>query len=174
MAPNAPATSKKPKPQRTARQIYADQNRIIHRCLVAAGMPYKENKGFWNKVFCELAQRTVYGLSDMTLAERRAFIQHLGTRGYRIFNPGVPRAWRNWKKADDDRAFDLAAETDPQLRMIYGMWLDLGQEPRSLRTLVQKRYRVGHERWLLPHQRTALLNYLKARLQARGGFDYER
>ena len=153
--------------RKTARQIYFQQNRILHQAFTATGMPYKENHEYWTLAFEEVVKRAC-SLSTLTLGERRLLIRHLQTKGLTMFNPGVPKTMRDWKKGDKDLAMDTVREQDPQLRLIHALWGELGYEPRKLRGLVERRYGLQSVRWLNDMQRTGLVNYLRYRLQRTG------
>jgi hypothetical protein len=153
--------------RKTARQIYFQQNRILHQAFTATGMPYKENREYWALVFEETVKHAC-GLSALTLGERRRMIRHLQAQGLRLFNPGVPKTMRDWKKGDKDLAMETIREQDPQLRLIHALWGELGYEPKKLRGLVERRYGLQSVRWLNDMQRTALVNYLRYRLQRAG------
>jgi hypothetical protein len=157
-------TSKK---QRTASSIYADQNRSIHGALAKMGERYDVK---WTAQFGEWVDRGISGLSDLTLDERRVVLSKLAKMAKGgVINPGVPLVMREWKKGMREITYDILPSEDRQLRMIYGLFVDLGYEPRKLHKLVQRRYGVSHERFMTPEQLTALLNYLLQRLKKRRG-----
>lgn len=151
------------KKTRTASGIYAAQNRAIHGALARMGDRYSVK---WAAQFGDWVDRGISGLSDLTLEERRIVINKLARmcKGG-VINPGVPISMRGWKKGDAEIVYDILPSEDRQLRMIYGLFVDLGYEPRKLHKLVQRRYGVSHERFLTPEQLTALLNYLLHRLK---------
>lgn len=91
-----------------ASQLYNLQNRIIHKIMAAAGMPYGQYRADWMEAICEAGGRSATGLSDLNLSQRRKLISRIGGKGRRLYNPGVPLALAGWRKGDPD--IDAPAE----------------------------------------------------------------
>uniref|UniRef100_A0A6M3KPX4 DUF1018 domain-containing protein n=1 Tax=viral metagenome TaxID=1070528 RepID=A0A6M3KPX4_9ZZZZ len=155
------------KRNRSASEIYNLQNKVLHKIFEQIGFPYNKEKAYLCAVFTGMFGRKVTGLSDMTLVERRQAISHFApsTKGYRVNNPGVPREFREWKKGDDEKCFEMIPAEDRQLRMAYALLLELGQTPDKMPVIVRARYGIDHERWIQPKQLNDLINYLLYRVQ---------
>jgi len=121
--------------RKKASDLYKKQNTLIHKAMAAVGMPYQENKGTWVALFEEVAGRDVKGLSDLTLGERHAVIQHFRGKGIKLYAPGIPEKVRDWKKGDPDVEYEFREDEDPQIRMIYALWNEMGYKAKSLRGL---------------------------------------
>lgn len=160
--------------RRKASDIYRKQNTLLHRTFAAAGMPYKENKDIWLQLFQEATGRTVSGLSDLTLGERQKVIAHFQKQGQRIFSPSVPANAREWKKGDPDIEYEFREDADPQIRMVYAMWAEMGYRPKTLRGLCLKRYGKDDPRWLNNEELSRLVNIVKAKAQGKGLGRYYR
>ena len=83
--------------------MYAWQNRAIHRAFADLCLPYSENKAYWLNLFEDICGRTVSGLTDMTLLERRALLSHLKKQNAEVSNRFVPKALLNWKTGNPDK-----------------------------------------------------------------------
>ena len=123
---------------KTASEIYAQQNRILHMAMAKAGYPYHSNPEVWQGLMTEAEGRPVKGLSRMTLGGRDRLLKALQKKysRKRIFNPPVPRRLRDWEKGDPEKAFATREEEDGQLRMIFALWAELGYEPHQLREMI--------------------------------------
>ena len=160
--------------KKKASEIYKKQNTIIHKAMSRIGMPYGENKGDWLNLFGEIAGREVGGLSELTLAERHEVIVHLRRKGLRLFSPTVPARIRDWKKGDEDIAYEYRVDDDPQIRMVYAMWVEMGYQPKSLRGLCLKRFKKDDPRWLSNEELSQLVNLVKYRAERKGYGSYYR
>ena len=149
-----------------ASEIYAQQNRILHRVFHHLGLPYQRQKDYWLQMFADFFGREVSGLSDLSLGERDALIKHFQRMlpEVEIYNPPVPKRLRGWKKGMPDAAYKICREEDPQARMIFALWAELGYEPRQLRELLRRMFKVEAVRWLDEDQKRRLVNFLRHKL----------
>jgi hypothetical protein len=153
---------------KSAEEIYKQQNQALHKAMSKlAGRPYQANKEEWLGIFSELLGRRVKSLSVLTLGERDQVIKMFQSRYGRqvLFNPAVPKSLREWQKGDQSAGYEQRMETDKRLRLIYSLWVEGGQEPKSLPTMIRKRYHVDDPRFMSEKQKTACINYLLARLK---------
>ena len=157
---------------RKASQIYGRQNKLLHKAFATAGFPYNDDKHIWLNLFKQIAGRAVKGLSNMTLAERHKLIVHFQKQGQRLYAPGVPVKVRNWKKGDKEVEYEWREDDDPQIRMIYAMWAELGYAPKKLRGLCFKRFNRDDPRWLTNEQLMTLFNIVRARARQKGVANY--
>jgi hypothetical protein len=161
--------------KRTASRLYAKQNTLLHKAFAAAGMPYRENKGDWLSLMAEICKRPVGGLSELSLSERASLLNELQKRGQRIFAPAVPAEVKGWKKGDPDVEYGYRRDPDPQVRMIYAMWAEMGYPQKTLRGLAWKLFRRDDVRWLDDAQLRKLVNVVKKKAQSKGyGVYYKR
>lgn len=151
-----------------ASDIYKKQNTLLHKAFTQAGMPYQANKEVWLKLMIDIAKRPVTGLSELTLSERHQLISHLQRKGMRIFAPAVPEKIGNWKKGDPDIEYEYRVDDDPQIRMAYAMWAEMGYRPATLRGLCLKVFKVDDPRWLNDHQLIRLVNIVKNKANSKG------
>ena len=151
---------------RRASEIYSQQNKTLHRIFRNLGRPYGQNKDFWCSVFSNVLGKKVTGLSDLSLGERDVLIKHLQQTlpDMEIYNPPVPKKLRGWCKGMPDAAYKMRREDDPQARMIFALWAELGYEPRQLRTLLRRMFKVEAVRWLNEEQKRRLINFLRHKL----------
>jgi len=149
--------------KRTASQIYRRQNRLLHGAFAALGMPYDANKYAWLPLFEDVTGRPVAGLSDLTLGERAAVINHFQSRGLVLRAPAVPPSLRDWRKGDPDEDYGFTRDENPTIRMIYAMWTEMGYKPRTLRGLCYKLFGVADPRWLDDAQLRRLVNTVRYR-----------
>ena len=159
---------------KTASHIYARQNRLLHKAFAASGFPYNEDKCVWLKLMTDIAGRPVGGLSGMTLFERHRLINHFQQKGMRLFSPAVPVTIRDWKKGDPDVDYEFRQDDDPQVRMIYAMWAEMGYEAKKLRGLCWKRFKRDDPRWLTNEQLMTLFNIVRARANQMGVAVYHK
>jgi len=154
---------------KTASEIYKQQNTALHKCFYRAGFPYRQDKHVWLHLFCRIAARRVGGLSELTLGERQRLLRHFQKdRGMRVFVPGVPQSLEGWKKGDPESGFCFSESEDPQVRMIYGMWAEMGYEPKALRGMVSRMFKVSDVRWLEPADQTRLAKIVAAKARKKG------
>lgn len=157
-----------------ASEIYGKQNTLLHKAFARAGMPYKENKETWLELMTDIAGRSVSGLSELSLLERHQLITHLQQRGIRLYAPAVPVKIRGWKKGDPDVEYEFRYDEDPQIRMVYAIWAEMGYEPKKLRGLVLKRFGKSDPRWLSNTELNQLVNLLSQRAKQKGLPGYYR
>ena len=158
-----------------ASEIYKKQNTLLHRAFAAVGMPYQDHKEVWLRLMTEIAGRRVTGLSRLTLWERHQVLAHFRKQGQRIFAPGVPREVKNWKKGDPEIEYGFREDADPQVRMVYAMWAEMGYAQKTLRGLCWKLFRVNEPRWLDDRQLGHLVNVVQQKAKFRGfGTYYKR
>lgn len=149
-----------------ASEIYAKQNKALHGLFRALGRPYREHKDFWCGIFSDVLGKRVSGLSELTLGERDLIIKHFQETlpEMEIRNPAVPKRLRGWKKGMPEASYRARREADPQLRMIFALWAELGYEPHQLRELLRRMFKVEEVRWLDEEQRRRLVNFLRHKL----------
>ena len=149
-----------------ASEIYAQQNKTLHMIFTALGQPYQHDKDWWLSFFENFFGREVQGLSDLTLGERDVLIKHFQYLypDMEIYNPPVPKKLRGWKKGMPDAAFKIYRERDPQARMIFALWAELGYEPCQIRELLRRMFKVEAVRWLDEEQKRRLVNFLRHKL----------
>ncbi|MBW1666742.1 MAG: DUF1018 domain-containing protein [Deltaproteobacteria bacterium] len=157
---------------RKASDIYRRQNTLLHRAFSKCGLPYSDSKEVWCKLASEIAGREVGGLSELTLGERHALIIHLQQQGMRIFAPAVPAEISGWKKGDEDIEYEYRLEGDPQIRMLYAIWCEMGYREKSLRGLCWRMFKVDDPRWLKDSELRRLLQYVKYRADRKGCGNY--
>lgn len=163
------------KQKRTASEIYRRQNTVIHKALSALGMPYSQNREVWLRLMAEVSGRAVTGLSEMSLQERHDFIREIRKKGVKAFSPGVPRDLREWKKGDPEKVQEFRKDPDPQVRMVFSMWSEMGYPEKTLRGLCWKLFHRDDPSWLDDRQLRHLVNVVKAKAQRRGyGVYYAR
>ena len=162
------------KKKRKASDIYKRQNTLLHKAFSAAGMPYQQHREVWLNLATELADRQVAGLSEMSLSERHKLLLHFQGKGQKIFAPGVPANVRDWKKGDPDTEHEFREEDDPQVRMVYAMWAEMGYRQKTLRGLCFKLFGRDDPRWLDHRQLSRLVNVVKAKAESKGGGKYYR
>lgn len=158
---------------RKASDIYKKQNVLLHKAFAAAGMPYGENKDTWLNLMKEIAGRAVTGLSALTLWERHQLIRYFQRRGIKLFTPAVPENMHNWKKGDADAEHKLKKDDDPQARLAYAIWSEMGYRPKTLRGLCWKLFKRDDPRWLNNRQLSHLVNVVMAKA-AKKGIHYYR
>ena len=151
-----------------ASHIYSRQNRLLHKAFVASGFPYNEDKVVWLKLMTDIASRPVGGLSELTLIERHRLINHFQRKGMRLYAPAVPVKIRAWKKGDADVEYEFRQDDDPQIRMMYAMWAEMGYAAKTLRSLCWKRFKRDDPRWLSNEQLMTLFNIVRARAKQKG------
>lgn len=162
--------------------IYKKQNILLHKAFAAQGMPYQENKEVWMQLAKEIvqssklkAEREIEGLSNLTLGERHQMLMALARKGVRIFAPGVPASMKNWKKGDTEIETEIRMEDDRQVRMVLGMWAEMGYPVKTLRGLCFKLFRKDDPRWLSDAQLRRLVTVVQYRAQKKGlGVYYKR
>jgi len=159
---------------RKASDIYKSQNTLIHKAFALQGYPYQEDKVVWLKLMSDLAGRPVGGLSEMTLGERHTLITHFQKQGLKLLAPAVPKKVRNWKKGDPDIEYEFREDGDPQVRMVYAMWAEMGYKQKTLRGLCIKLFHVDDPRWLKDNELTRLVNVVKTRAERKGCGNYYR
>jgi len=161
--------------KKKASEIYKKQNTLIHKGFSALGMPYGENKEDWLRLMAEIAGREVMGLSELSLWERHQVLVHLRSKGLRIFAPAVPGEMREWKKGDPDIEFGFRVDADPQVRMVFAMWTEMGYRQKTLRGLCWKLFKVAEPRWLNDRQLGHLVNVVQGKARSKGmGRYYKR
>lgn len=73
--------------------------------MAAIGIPYNEEKEYWLALFRTLSNRkTIYGMTDLTLGERKRVLDHLIRKGMKIRNPFVPAVLAGWRRGNQDRS----------------------------------------------------------------------
>ena len=87
----------------TTKALYDRQNRLIHKGFSKIGLSYSENKEYWLDLCEDLCGRTLTGLSNMTLGERRELIAHLQKQKAVSSNLYVPRSLFGWKHGEPDQ-----------------------------------------------------------------------
>ena len=153
----------------SAKGLYLAQNKVLHTAFAESGMPYRENKDEWIKLFQGLAGRKrISGLSDLTLSERHKLVVHFRTLGIRLFSPVIPPEMGDWKKGDLDVSYGFRVGDTPQLRLIYGLWAEMGYQQKSLRGLVLKRFKKDDVRWLSDAELDQLANIVVCRARSKG------
>lgn len=160
--------------RKKASDIYKKQNVLIHKAFTAQGYPYHHDKVVWLKLMSDLAGRPVGGLSELTLSERHRLIAHFQRKGMKIFAPSVPENVRGWKKCDEDIEYEFREEDNPQLRMVYAMWAEMGYKRKSLYGLCFKLFKKDHPRWLDDQQLSHLVNVVKKKAETKGCGTYYR
>jgi len=165
--------------QRSAEGLYQTQNRRIHRAFARLGMPYRDHKETWLSLAADIAGRDVGGLSDLSLGERHELIVHLqgllAAVGGELYAPAVPRELRGWRKGDlEQTSAPFRKEDDPQARMVWAMWTEMGYRRQSLRGLCWKLFRVQDPRWLDSRQLSHLVNVVQQTAQRKGYGKYLR
>lgn len=154
--------------------IYKKQNTLLHKAFAMQGFPYSENKYMWLPLLSNIAGRDIKGLSEMTLGERHKVIAHFQRKGQRVFAPGVPNKLRDWKKGKPDIEYEYREEDDPQIRMVYAIWNEMGYKPKTLRGLCFKLFHRDDPRWLDDEQLSRLVNVVKGKAQSKGCGNYYR
>jgi phage gp16-like protein len=100
------------------------------------GLPYNQNRDLWAEVIAGLVKGRGRTLSDLTLEERKRFIDHLKKKGAKVKNPFVPSSFFAWKKGDNDQSIAAGARRPlsvtpdklPLIRKINAILMDLGLE----------------------------------------------
>ena len=152
-----------------ASEIYKQQNTALHKCFYHQGFPYQRDKHMWLNLFCQIAERQVRGLSELTLGERQKLLRHFQSdRGMRVFSPGVPTSLKAWKKGDAESGFTFNESEDPQVRMVYAMWAEMGYEPKTLRGMVRRMFKVEDVRWLSAVDLDQLVKIVAAKARKKG------
>lgn len=157
---------------RKASEIYKAQNTVLHKAFAASGLPYHDNKEVWLSLMTEILKRPVTGLSDLSLGERQKLINHFQKKGVKLFSPMVPANVRNWKKGDEEVEYEFRVEDDPQVRMIYGMWAEMGYAQKTLRGLCFRRFKKDDPRWLTDEELNQLVRIVKYRAANKGCGNY--
>lgn len=151
-----------------AGDIYAQQNKVLHRAFYSAALPYGENKTIWCGYIAQVVGRAVTGLSDLTLGERARVLNELQRRnGSRLYAPAVPAALRGWKKGDKAAETSFKKDDDPQVRMVTAMWAEMGYPEKTLRGLCRKMFRKDDPRWLTPRQLSHLVNVVQKKAESK-------
>ena len=153
---------------RKASELYKKQNTVIHMAFSACGLPYGDHKEVWLELMTEVCGRSVTGLSELSLGERHNLIVELRKRGLRIFAPAVPKELRGWRKGNPDIAVGFWVDADPQVRMCFAMWAEMGYQQKTLRGLCWKLFKRQDPRWLDDGQLSHLVNVVKATAQRKG------
>lgn len=91
----------------SSNEVYKRQNRTFHRAFNDLGLPYQNNRDTWVSMAGGVIGRTLKGLSDMTLQERRNVIDYLNKKyGFtgkaRLYNPRIHRSQNDWQKGDPE------------------------------------------------------------------------
>jgi hypothetical protein len=86
----------------------------------------------------------------------------------KLFSPAVPVKIRGWKKGDADVEYEFRQDDDPQIRMMYAMWAEMGYAAKTLRGLCWKRFKRDDPRWLSNEQLMTLFNIVRARAKQKG------
>lgn len=158
-----------------ASALYQKQNTLLHRGFAAVGMGYSEHKEVWLSLMTEICGRSVTGLSELSLWERHQVLVHLRSKGQRIFAPAVPVEVRDWKKGDDEIEYGYRVDADPQVRMVFAMWAEMGYRQKTLRGLCWKLFKVQEPRWLDDRQLGHLVNVVQGKARGKGlGTYYKR
>ncbi len=155
-----------------ASELYGQQNKLLHKGFVAAGMPYREHKEEWLDVASSLAKRKIAGLSEMTLHERNRLLAYISRRGIRLFTPGIPGEMRDWKKGDGELRQTYARSDDSQIRYAEAMWLSMGYRRKTLYGLCLKRFGKAHPEWLEPYELNLLVNIVAQKAKSKGMLSY--
>lgn len=159
----------------SARDVYDLQNRIIHKGFSSLGLPYADNKAYWLDLCEDICKRIVSGLSDMTLAERRALIGHLKKQNAATANPFIPHSVKNWKTGDSDQmvlcpAFkkgfagrpDASHFNDPDkgrmLKKIEAMLAEAKRPWGYVHSMAKKMAGVDRIEWCPPKQMHAIVS----------------
>jgi len=160
---------------RTASGIYKKQNVAIHKAFSALGMPYTSNKETWLSLMTAVCKRPVTGLSELSLWERHLFIAEVRRKGVKVFSPAVPKKLREWRKGDPEISYTFRMDDDPQVRMVFAMWAEMGYPEKTLRGLCWKLFKRDDPRWLEDDELRRLVNVVKAKAQGMGyGHYYKR
>jgi len=157
-----------------ASDIYKNQNKLLHKAFAGQGYPYNEDKVVWLKLMSDIIERRVGGLSELTLGERHKLIVYFQKRGVKLFAPIVPHKVKDWKKGDSDFEYEYREEDDPQIRMVYAMWTEMGYRPKTLRGLCFKLFKRDDPRWLDDKQLSRLVNVVKHKAEKKGCGNYYR
>lgn len=160
--------------RRKASDIYKAQNRVLHKAFTLEGLPYEEDKVVWLQLASDILERKVGGLSEMTLSERHKLIVYFQSKGLKLFSPGVANKVRDWKKGDPDIEYEYRESKDPQVRMVYAIWAEMGYRPKTLRGLCLKRFKCDDPRWLNDSQLSSLVNIVKNKAAQKGLGNYYR
>jgi hypothetical protein len=159
---------------RRASDIYSAQNRVLHKAFALEGLPYEEDKVVWLQLMSDIAGRDIGGLSEMTLSERHKLIAHFQSKGLRLLSPGVGHKIRDWKKGDPDIEYEYREDGDPQVRMAYAIWAEMGYRPKTLRGLCFKLFKCDDPRWLNDGQLSRLVNVVRNKAAQKGLGNYYR
>jgi hypothetical protein len=155
-----------------ADDLYAKQNRLLHKGFVAAGMPYRDHKNEWLQVASSLAKREITGLSQMTLHERNRLLAYISRRGIRLFTPGIPGGMRDWKKGDRESRQTYTLSDDRQIRYAESVWQNMGYQRKTLYGLCLKRFGKGHPEWLEPDELNQLVTIVCQKAKSKGMLNY--
>ena len=160
---------------KTANEIYAAQNRVIHAVLRKLGFSYKEDRDL---VLHHVGRVTgeEKGLSQLTLAERQALLRHLAKEWKMdIACPAVPAIYRSWKRGmpepgEPRGAFKrFTGARAKQKKYIMWLWTGLGYAPEKIDARVKKQFGVDRLEWLNdPHDLHTLITDLQARAKRAG------
>jgi hypothetical protein len=159
---------------RKASDTYNKQNVLLHKAFAAQGMPYEQHKDVWLSLATEVLGRAVAGLSEMSLSERHKMLMSLARKGVRIFAPAVPANMKGWKKGDPEIETEIRKDDDRQVRMVLGMWAEMGYPEKTLRGLCFKRFKKDDPRWLSDRQLSQLINIVQQKARSMGLGNYYR
>lgn len=102
-------------------------------------------------------------------------IRHFQKKGIKLFAPAVPVKIKDWKKGDEDIAYEFRQEDDRQVRMVLAMWAEMGYETKTLRGLCFKMFKKDDPRWLSDTQLRRLVTVVQYKAQQKGmGVYYKR
>lgn len=155
-----------------ASELYARQNKLLHKGFVAAGMPYRGHKDEWMDVASSLAKRTITGLSQMTLHERNRLMAYMSRRGIQLFTPGIPGEMRDWKKGDRNMKIAYTRSDDRQIRYAEAVWSNMGYKRKTLWGLCLKRFGKDRPEFLKPHQLNKLVTIVCQKAAEKGILNY--
>ena len=160
---------------KSPKEIYMEQNKVIHAVLRRLGFNYKDDKDL---VLCHVKEVAgkEKGLSELTLSERQALLRHIARLWkVEIANPAVPARYRDWKKGDPEiedtrvgfKVFNGVRAR--QKRYIMWLWTSLGYAPEKIDKRVKKQFGIDRLEWLNdPHDLHILITDLQERAKSAG------
>ncbi len=155
-----------------ASELYEKQNRVFHQGVARAGLPYQEYKSDWLAIASQIAKRPIASISEMTLWERGRLLDHLQSRGVRLYTPGVPEEMKEWKKGDPDMERTYGQSDDSQIRYIEALWANMGYRRKTLWGLCFKLFKKERPEWLTMKQLCHLVNVVEQKAKSKRMWHY--